>query len=811
MTEFISDPIIDLAFNYLGYTGRNVFLTGRAGTGKTTFLKELRKISSKRIVVTAPTGVAAINAGGVTIHSLLQLPFGLFNPESPNLSVINSKKSKLNILRSLELLVIDEVSMVRADLLDEVDYVLRKYRRNERPFGGVQLLLIGDLQQLSPVVKNDELPFLSRFYNSPHFFSARVWEKTSFITIELDKIHRQSDQIFIDILNKIRTKDIDDILLEKLNQRYNPEKKIPKNDNTIILVALNRQADSINKSRLAAINMPEHIFTAEIKGDFPENSYPVEKELRIKIGASVMFVKNDSEIVKRYYNGKIGVVSDIEDSHVVVKCEEEDSEIIVKPETWENTAFVTDENTAEIKEEIRGTFTRIPLRLAWAITVHKSQGLTFGKMILDPQGSFAHGQLYVALSRSKTLEGLQLINPVKRSDIITDSTVETFSNDNSKQTPDSNSLIADKRTYYFDIIDELFDFKILYSDIKILARKHEEAGNSFAGDFTFDFAPSLINEKMLITAQKFSAQIRSLFADNSDNIEDELKSRVEKGCLYFLNVAETFIKPHIDKFAFVCDNKDFKKKIDEAFEKLKQDFIFKTSCLRELEKDFSVSKYLDIKAKLQISDNQTENKPSYFKSGSTVSASKNPELYAVLTKWRKDIAYYKDLEAKEIISNQTLLLISDTNPENFTALKAIKGMSGKAGKEYGKLIFNIVMKFRKENGFDVDEQTIKEAEFLSLDSPSQTLFLLNQDLDIKQIAKQRGLSESTIAQHLIKFVESGEADVKKIVSQQAFKAVNDYLSDNPKAYLKDIYNDLKGKYSYNEIKLIIADYSSNQK
>jgi len=398
---------LQLADNFVRHTGCNIFLTGKAGTGKTTFLRNLHRNTAKRMIITAPTGVAAINAGGVTLHSFFQLPFGPFVPgseayESGKQRQFRFSREKKQIIKSLDLLVIDEISMVRADLLDAVDAVLRRHRRNNLPFGGVQLLMIGDLHQLSPVVKRDEWQLLKQYYRSVYFFSSNALDNTELVTIRLKHIYRQSDPYFINLLNRVRDNRLDASTAADLNRRYIPGFEPDEDLGYITLTTHNRNADSINQTRLSALTGRKYSFRAEISGDFPEYIYPTPADLLLKEGAQVMFVRNDSSAEKLYYNGKIGKISAISNENISVVCPGSPKEIVVEPVTWENIKYTVNKETGEIQEEITGEFRQYPLKLAWAITIHKSQGLTFDRAIIDARAAFAHGQVYVALSRCKS-------------------------------------------------------------------------------------------------------------------------------------------------------------------------------------------------------------------------------------------------------------------------------------------------------------------------------------------------------------------------------------------------------------------------
>ena len=454
------DAIFELAERYVTCTGKSVFLTGKAGTGKTTFLKHITRTTSKRFVVLAPTGVAAINAGGSTIHSFFQLPLCPYLPDVKELITEyqtperyrSLRKERVNIIRTLDLLIIDEISMVRADLIDAVDMTLRRYRRNDKPFGGVQLLMIGDAQQLSPVVKENERPYMSQVYPSPYFFHAKALQKMDYVTIELQKVYRQKDREFLDILNAVRENRITSEILRKLNTRVHA---YDEEDEPIRLTSHNAKADSVNLMKLDLLPGEPYSFEAETEGEFPENSYPADFVLTLKVGAQVMFIRNDPE--GEYYNGKIGKVESI-DSRGLIQVTDEDSGLInVTPVEWENIQYVLDEESGEIVPSVLGKFRQFPLRVAWAITIHKSQGLTFDRVTIDAGAAFAFGQVYVALSRCRTLEGISLDTPISYSAICSDMHVSDFNARIPEIQSVESALENEERTYLFDTLRNIFD------------------------------------------------------------------------------------------------------------------------------------------------------------------------------------------------------------------------------------------------------------------------------------------------------------------------------------------------------------------
>ena len=464
----------DLAKEYILSTDKSLFLTGKAGTGKTTLLKEVLAETDKNYIVAAPTGVAAINAGGVTLHSLFLFPLRAFIPKAnPSLSMdlfcdhiglVKHQKfdrAKLDLFLGLELLVIDEISMVRADLLDAIDFTLRRVRKNQQPFGGVQLLVIGDLYQLSPVVRHNIKLGLAEYYPSPYFFDALAWKQLDSLTIELNKVYRQEDQDFVDMLNVIRSGVRDEKVLAKINERYAEAKEI---EGVITLTTHNNQANEINSKRLADLDTKAQELSADVTGTFPESAFPTPECILLKEGAQVMFVRNHSEGL--YYNGKIGVVTKIQDNLVKVKGLDDEKTLIVEPVEWTNSRYEVDETTDKIIKNDVGSFTQYPLRLAWAVTVHKSQGLTFDQAILDLAKTFASGQLYVALSRCRSLEGMFLLSKVRPENVITENRIIKYYEQAQDIEMAIQQLPAAKETYERKYILKAFRLETLYSYVE---------------------------------------------------------------------------------------------------------------------------------------------------------------------------------------------------------------------------------------------------------------------------------------------------------------------------------------------------------
>ncbi|MDH4276156.1 MAG: AAA family ATPase, partial [Gammaproteobacteria bacterium] len=559
-TPVSPNPELELARDFVQHTRHNIFLTGKAGTGKTTFLHQLKQHTPKRMIVTAPTGVAAINAGGVTLHSFFQLPFGPYLPDG-ELRPQRFNKEKINIIKGLDLLVIDEISMVRADLLDGVDAVLRRFKHRHRPFGGVQLLMIGDLHQLAPVIKDDEWELLAPHYDSCYFFSSQALKQTDMISIELTHIYRQSDAQFIDLLNRVRDNRLDAATLKTLNSRYRPGFQSREDDDYITLTTHNRKADQINERQLQALPTTLHRFQARVEGDYPEYSYPTAETLTLKKGAQVMFVRNDGSAEKRYFNGKIGKIVGLDRERIVVQCPGDADDITVEPVTWENIKYTLDEKTKAISEEVIGRYTQFPLRLAWAITIHKSQGLTFERAIIDAESAFSHGQVYVALSRCKTFEGMVLSSPLSQKAIKTDATVAHFVDAAGRSPPTQEQLTAAKTLYQQQLVQECFDFQPLASDLKYFCKQIHDSGkliHTAAIESMQDVEKQFATE-IAVVAGKFNQQLQSLFCQNAVPEDDpRLQERVQKAAHYFTEKLNAELIPWATRFRFETDNKDIK-------------------------------------------------------------------------------------------------------------------------------------------------------------------------------------------------------------------------------------------------------------
>ena len=534
----------ELAYHYVQHTNRCIFLTGKAGTGKTTFLRRLKQECPKQMAVVAPTGVAAINAEGVTIHSLFQLPPQLFLPTDEArrqlFSEMQMRANKQRVLRNLELLVIDEVSMVRADLLDTIDAVLRHFKhRPTIPFGGVQLLVIGDLFQLSPVVREEEWRLLQPFYDGPYFFQARVFRELQPVYIEFEHVYRQTNLEFLSILNEVRNNILTTESLRILNSRYVPDFK---SNSHITLSTHNSKVDAINQREMDALKGREYTYNATITDTFPESMYPIDEQLVLKVGARVMFIKNDSSSEKLYYNGKLGVVASLSKQAINVLCDD-GTEVNVHNEVWENIRYNADSGSDQVQTEIIGTFTHYPLRLAWAITIHKAQGLTFDQLIIDAEDAFAAGQVYVALSRCRSLEGLTLLTPIPTRALTNAREVLQFTaNQDSLQTIEQNLQPAQKE-YLTSLLCALFDFKEHTEQLYSLQRM---ANNMTSlqippNQYISDLISPLLD--LHGVGERFQQQIRQLMYHDQ---QDKLQERLQAASQYYAPKLYELLKAVID-------------------------------------------------------------------------------------------------------------------------------------------------------------------------------------------------------------------------------------------------------------------------
>ncbi len=712
------DHLFELAEKYISETGISVFLTGRAGTGKTTFLKYIVENTPKRCVVLAPTGVAAINAGGVTIHSFFQLPLCPYLPDVKELVTEYQmpeahrqlRKEKVKIIRTLDLLIIDEISMVRADLMDSIDAVMRRYRKNDLPFGGVQVLMIGDAHQLPPVVTEQDEPWLKKVYKSPFFFHSKVMQRLRYVTIELETVYRQSDTTFLDILNNIRGGVMDNstyrLLNSRLDPRFNPDDSFAsKNQRWIRLTTHNRQADTINQEKMSALKTRLHTFYAEIEGNFPENALPAEKTLQLKEGAQVMFLRNDSR-EGRYYNGMIATVTELDYDGITVTDENGD-EINVPLEKWENIQYEIDKETKEITPIVEGTFTQYPLRAAWAVTIHKSQGLTFDHVIIDAASAFSFGQVYVALSRCRTLEGIVLSSPISQSCLFNNSDVSGFHDEFMPVSEMERGLQEARESYFMNILNECFSF----SELVRLVGWTGGIFNSHLKNTYPEQTEKLENNRRRIRdlediAEKFRRELERIGCSDREHLDE----RVSKAAGYFMPLLAECAAEVTPILSVSVDNNEVKKTLADASGELIPELSFRIQTMKKiLESGFSIESFLNIRNDIMLSTPSELKKKQKKESKTAVekekkskpdisqiySNNRHPELIEPLTEWRTEQYLSQNIRAYWVLTQRTLLEIADTCPSTKEELLAVNGFGPAKWKQYGEELLALIAKHKK--------------------------------------------------------------------------------------------------------------------
>ncbi|MCX6223434.1 MAG: helix-turn-helix domain-containing protein [Bacteroidia bacterium] len=745
MTNILEDAAA-IASRFINNTNRHVFLTGKAGTGKTTFLKYIVEQTYKNTIVAAPTGIAAINAGGVTLHSLFQLPFGTFIPSNnlPNsgyipiqlntpdslLRGLQMHASKRKLLREMELLIIDEVSMLRADLLDAIDVILRWVRRNKyQPFGGIQVLFIGDLFQLPPVVKQEEWEFLQPYYPDIYFFSARALQNLQPVYIELDKIYRQTDNHFITVLNHYRENKVSREDVEALNQRYNPHFQAENEDGYIHLTTHNRKADTINREALKELPGELFSYDALIEGDFNEYLFPVEATLELKEGAQVMFIKNDYSGDHEYFNGKIGKINSLSDDEIRVIFNDGNPDIAVERYIWENKKFTLSDETNEIEELVVGTFSHYPLKLAWAITVHKSQGLTFEKAIIDVSSAFAPGQIYVALSRLVSLDGLVLSSRVPFAGPAQDEALKLFVQLKKSDPPPVNVLPLEIRNCIRDSVLKSFNFNPLLNTLHYFTDSHDkdetksvkQKQKSWAKKLESDFKP------LKETADKFLDQLKRILKTPDDNYLALLSARMEAAKGYFEPLINDF-GARVHKQIRVMD-----------FEKKAKAYLAELTDLERL----------------------------FFK--------------------QRQIIY----KAEELI--RSAMQDAEFSKETLLASTLYKGRVAKDGKDVKK---------------EKDVKNVKNVKNVKKEkkekSDKVTFDLFKEGKAIKQIAAERSLAVGTIEGHLLPYVSKGLIDVLQIVEEAKVTKVLELIKELDTIALGPLKEQLGDEVSYIELRFIMA-------
>lgn len=680
----------ELARRYVEQTDVSLFLTGKAGTGKTTFLHDIDAHCNKRHIVVAPTGVAAVNAGGVTIHSFFQLPFDPYLPDVPELVTEyqmperhkSLSRTKLDIIRGLELLIIDEVSMVRADLMDAIDATLRRLRRSSRPFGGVQLLMIGDVHQLAPVVTENERRYMERVYPSPYFFNSKALQRLNYVTIELTTVYRQQDATFVNLLNNVRTGHLDQATLQALNTRVDTQARQQSSTHAIVLTTHNRQADAINQRHMEALDGECHTFDADIRGTFADSAMPVDEHLTIKVGERVMLTKNDSSGAHRYYNGKLATVTGFvkEDNDVRVEVIDDDGDIIeVGQEVWESVRYRIDDTSGEIHQDVEGTFSQYPLRPAWAVTIHKAQGLTFDRVIVDAADAFAFGQVYVALSRCRSLEGLTLTSPLSPAVAFSDSGVEHFVDSQAPFAQVRQSIGDYERQYYYQRLTNLFNFDGLLAEIEQTVEIYNRLRNIYPQQ-----VDSMLRLRDTLTSlasvgERFRSQLLSLTPEQHTD-------RVSKACDYFLPQLSALSSAFKALTDVEIDNKETRHALADAAKAFSEHLTTRIDTLQTVKDNgFSVNMVVKKAKTAAPKTNRTAKQPIVKPSGHSAT-----QLLGILSAWRKEKAAELMLPVYMVLQQKALTAIATKCPTTMAELKRLPGIGPKTLETYGGEILELV-------------------------------------------------------------------------------------------------------------------------
>ncbi len=816
--------IFNTASHFINNSNYPVFLTGKAGTGKTTFLKFIKENSTKNIAIVAPTGVAAINAGGTTIHSFFQLPFSPFLPVNNQhfgeqeiidknnlLSKLRLSSERKEVMQQLELLIIDEISMVRCDVLDAIDLVLRHIRKQyNKAFGGVQVLYIGDMYQLPPVVKEEEWRLLKSCYEHPFFFNSLVINEQPPVNIELQKVYRQSDLHFINLLNKVRNNDMDESDYELLHSRYLPDFKASKEDGFITLTTHNSKADSINIEELTSMQGEIFSFKATVDGEFNDKSFPADEYLNLKAGAQVMFIKNDLEKIRRYYNGKIGHIYKVEEDKIWVTCKNEFSEqlIEVKRESWKNIKYTINNKTQQIEEQELGSFTQFPLRLAWAITIHKSQGLTFEKAIIDAGKAFAPGQVYVALSRCTSLNGIILLSKISFNSLQSDERILHFSVNQQNKQSRADLLFRASKEYQQDLIKSMFDFKEaerILNDLIYWIKENNSLGNSI-----YNWLNEIRQQLNIYIGH--SAKFAFILADffSEDILPDEntpLLKRLEKAGEWFYNdLSKT--KNFLLQSQAITDNRQLAKEYNTKLQYLFDTLCYQIHLLNICRIGFSLKSYREQKATFR---KELFHVNAYSGKSSYVSKDINhPELFSTLKDKRDELCKEKNVPVYLVCSSQSLEQMATFLPQTLHELGLISGFGKIKLKQFGNDFINIIKDYcelhnLQSNTSDLPVKKVasKKSNIKKIDSKRISYDLFKEGKSVKQIVAERNLVFSTIEKHLGYFVETGEIEISELVDSKKLNSIRGAIKKSGTGSLQTL-KELLPSASYSELRWVLA-------
>ncbi|MFN4285659.1 MAG: helix-turn-helix domain-containing protein [Lacibacter sp.] len=817
MNRLIINDAFQLAFRFVTETQESVFLTGKAGTGKTTFLKYLKENSTKNMVVAAPTGVAAINAGGVTLHSLFQLPLHPFVPTPGHRKELVARrhygKQKLQLLRSIELLVIDEISMVRCDVLDAIDAVLRSVRRQANlPFGGVQLLCIGDLFQLPPVAQQAEWQLLQEYYNAPYFFESHAIKELQPLLIELTTVYRQKDDAFVQLLNKVRNHEMTDADFATLNQRYLPDFRAPQGQPYITLTTHNLQADRINEQELERINAPLFTYKAAITDDFPEGSYPAEANLRLKVGAQVMFLKNDTA-EKKYFNGKIGIVSHLSETEIVVDCEE--GPVTVHKEIWNNIRYTLNRETERLEEEILGSFEQYPLRLAWAVTIHKSQGLTFDRVMIDAAAAFSSGQVYVALSRCTRLEGLVLLRRIPPTALISNPQVVEGQQQLMHKGSLAERFAGARLLFTRNLLETVFLPAVpqqrLHA-IQQLLQVHRQQVQQGTENWLQQTEQTLADLRNI--GSRFLEQAQTLLQQQAMVEENAvLQQRIQSGAAYFLPRVGSLLQ-NLQQHPFTTESKETAAELDGLLAELYNELHLWQYLLQQVQQGFSVPDFLKTKLNYRpVTFTKSSYAAAQEATATTAAAASpsQPELYRILRSWRDAICSEQNIPVYLVAGGDTLQEICTYLPQTKEELLRIKGLGPAKVSKWGADLLDIVRDYCGEHqlqsrmhehpGAAGRQNKPKEANEKKA-SHLLTLEQLQQGKSPEEIAAARSLTTGTIESHILRLIQEGALQAKDFLPhEQRIQEMEAVIKSAPDAGISEWRKQLGDDYSFFEIKL----------